>query len=116
MELDRDNKSLLVQVAHLGISRGMTGEAEQIFAALAALEPGAEHASTGLALIALGRGDPGAALGHLRSARQTEAVLAFSVLANAMLGERAAAEGILGDLKSMNAPREMIEMAQGALG
>jgi len=113
--LDTAGARLLAEVGFLGISRGLAGPAEVVFAALGRLRPQDEVAAVGLAMVALAQGAPARAVAALRAAPQSEAVMAFRAVAHARLGERAVAQELLADLESGGAAPELIEIARGAV-
>lgn len=115
MDLDRDSTSLLAQIGYLGISRGAPALSAVVFEALHALRPGEDAGTIGLALTHMSKGDPASAARLLEQSAQSEASLAFRVLAHVAIGERAMAAEIFEDLKSMDAPAHLITMAAGAL-
>ena len=115
MTINADEARLLAQIGFLGISRGALVDSKMIFEALSANRPDQEVGAIGRALIELGAGNPAAARDILAKARQSEAVMSFSVLANVLLGERDQAAEILGELEDIGASDEMIQMARSAM-
>ncbi len=115
IEIDGATARLLAEIGFLGISRGLTGPSEVVFAALARLRPQDEVSAIGRALVALAQDAPDRAVAALRAVPQSEAVLAFRCVAHARLGERAEAEELLAELEVGGAPAELVEIGRGAL-
>lgn len=115
MNLDSDAVRLFAEIGFLGISRGEIAAAADIFETLAVLRPAEEVGSVGLALASLGMGRVRQAQQTLGKAPQTETVVAFSVMAHAMAGDRRQGEALLDDLIAMRAAPDLIAMATAAL-
>ncbi|NIZ12012.1 hypothetical protein [Phaeobacter sp. HF9A] len=115
MNLETDVVRLFAEIGFLGISRGELAAAADIFETLAILRPTEEVGAVGLALAALGMGRIVQAQQILAKAPQTETVVAFSVMAHGMAGDRRQAEALLDDLTAMRAAPELIAMASAAL-
>ena len=115
IDVDADEAKLLAEIGFLGIGRGLPGPAQMVFTALAALRPDQEAAPIGLALTALAQGAPDRAAALLRAAPQTEAVLAFRVLALARLGDLALARELRDELAASGADTALKAIADTAL-
>lgn len=115
MNLDRDAARLLAEIGFLGIGRGEGADAADIFATLRLLRPQDDAGPIGLALAALGAGACDQAQDILARAPQTEAVVAFAVMAHAMGGDRAQAELLCEDLRAMHPDAGLVAMAEAAL-
>lgn len=116
IELKADAVRLFAEIGFLGLGRGRTAEAEVIFDMLQTLRPNEEAGAVGGALTALAVNRPDSAIRMLKGAEQTHAVMAFSALAHARLGESAQARALIEDLEAMGADPGLLELAQGALG
>lgn len=115
VELKADAVRLFAEIGFLGLGRGQAAQAEVIFDMLRALRPTEEAGAIGGALAALAVNRPDSAIKVLKAADQTPAVMAFSALAFARLGESAQARALIEDLEAMDADPALLEMAQGAL-
>jgi predicted Zn-dependent protease len=116
IELKAEAVRLFAEIGFLGLGRGRTAEAETIFEMLRALRPSEEAGAVGSAMAALAVNRPDSAIKLLKAAEQTPAVMAFSALAHARLGESALARALVEDLEAMGAEPALLDMAQGALG
>jgi hypothetical protein len=116
IELKADAVKLFAEIGFLGLGRGQPAQAEVIFDMLRNLRPGEETGAIGGALTAMAADRPDAAIKVLKAAGQTPAVVAFSAMAHARLGETAMARALVEDLEAMGAEPALLEMAQGALG
>lgn len=115
IELKADAVRLFAEIGFLGVGCGCTAEAEVIFDMLRTLRPGEEAGAIGSALTALAVNRPDSAIKVLKAAHQTPAVMAFSAMAHARLGESAQARALIEDLEAMGAEATLLDMAQGAL-
>lgn len=113
--LKPDAVKLFAEIGFLGLSRGEPARAEVIFQMLRALRPGEEAGAIGSALTAMAANRADAAIKVLKSAEQTPAVMAFSAVAHAKLGEVGAARALVEDLDAMGAEAALMEMAKAAL-
>ena len=116
IKLKADAVKLFAEIGFLGLGRGRTAEAAVIFDMLLALRPSDEVGAIGSALSALAVNRPDSAVRVLKSAEQTPAVMAFSAMAHARLGETAQARALIEDLEAMGVEPALLDMAQGALG
>ncbi len=105
---------LLAEIGFLGIGRGKAAEAAVIFASLCDLRPEAEAGHVGAALADLSLGRIDAAEARLRSAPQSEAVIAFRALVLGRMGERRKSDDLMADLKFMRAGQAVTDIARGA--
>jgi hypothetical protein len=116
IELKADAVRLYAEIGFLGLGRGLPAQAEVIFDMLRSLRPGEEAGAIGAALTALAANRPDAAIKLLKTASQTPAVMAFSAMAHARLGETAMARALVEDLEAMGAEPALLQMAQEAIG
>jgi hypothetical protein len=116
IEIKSEAARLLAEIGFLGLGRGLPAEAGRVFAALRALRPADEAGHVGLALAALAGRDAAGAVAILRQGPQTEAVMAFSCVAFARLGDKAAVAEIHADLLAMGAAAPIIAIAKEAMG
>ena len=115
IELKADAVRLFAEIGFLGLSRDMPDQSAVIFDMVCSLRPGEEAGAIGSALAALAAGRPDAAIKTLKLAEQTPAVIAFSAMAHARLGETRLAGALIEDLEAMGAEPALVEMAQGAV-
>ena len=113
--IDQDDAQLLAAIGFTGIGRGLCAQSRTVFEGLEALRPGSEAAAIGLALNAMGQGDHARAIALLRNATQSEAVIAFRVMAHARLGDTGMARELADELRAGGAPDDLLALADGAL-
>lgn len=115
LELNTEAIKLFTEIGFLGVSRGHYGAAEVIFSMVQAMRPGEESGAVGRAITALAADRADVAVQHLASADQTEAVMAFSVVALVRLGDRAKAAQMTEDLKDMECDEALLAMCEAAI-
>lgn len=113
-DIAADDLRLLAEIGFLGIGRGRAAEAEAIFALLRRMRPDQEAGHVGGALVALSGGRLDQAAQVLRSAPQTESVLAFRALVHDRAGDKGLAAGLIEDLGFMRASPAAMEIAEAA--
>lgn len=115
-DLAADDLRLLAEIGFLGIGRGRAAEAEVIFALLRRMRPDQEAGHVGGALAAMAAGRLDQAAQMLRSAPQTESVLAFRALVHERAGDRRMAAGLIEDLGFMQARPAAMDIARAGTG
>lgn len=114
IDLDTETLKLFAEIGFLGLSQGNPAAAEAIFSMYCQHRPGAEVGAVGAAMAALAAQRPDLALQRLNAAEQTQAVLAFTAVANGALGDRAAALELAEDLADMGSEPALIAIARAA--
>lgn len=115
-DIAADDLRLLAEVGFLGIGRGRFDEAEAIFALLRRMRPDQEAGYVGGALAAMSGGRLEQSAQMLRSAPQTESVLAFRALVHERAGDKRLAAGLIEDLGFMRASPAVMEIAEAVTG
>lgn len=110
-DIAADDLRLLAEIGFLGIGRGRPAEAEAIFALLRRMRPDQEAGHVGGALAAMSAGRLDQAAQMLRSAPQTESVLAFRALVHERAGDKRMAAGLIEDLGFMRASPAAMDIA-----
>lgn len=115
-DIAADDLRLLAEIGFLGIGRGRAAEAEAIFALLRRMRPDQEAGHVGGALAAMAGGRLDEAAQMLRTAPQTEAVLAFRALVHERAGDKRMSAGLIEDLGFMRASPAAMDIAKAATG